>query len=245
LWAEIEQIRPEIQKMRDDLAALRAPVTDEATDGDTDEAAGADAGATEGGDGEEAAADGEAAAAPMTEEERQAKIAELEAKIADASEDFYGKIVEFINKSGIVEGEEMTTEQKRAFEWKANEDIAISQEYIDKGGDYSRAIDILSNALMNDSDNAALQAAKADAERLQYMDEERFSQVKKGMTRDEVLAILGNTHHNNKREYEDGTLGWFYKKDGGGAAGVFFREKRGEFVVATMDFNAAKAAGDE
>jgi outer membrane protein assembly factor BamE (lipoprotein component of BamABCDE complex) len=94
---------------------------------------------------------------------------------------------------------------------------------------------------MADPDSQKLLDAKADAERLQYMDEERFSQVKKGMTQDEVRSLLGTANARNIREYaEDNTVGWFYRREDHGAAGVFFKEKQGVWTAVVVDFNALK-----
>ena len=84
------------------------------------------------------------------------------------------------------------------------------------------------------------------------MTEERFAQVKKKMTRDEVREILGQVMLSNLREYpERGVIGWFYRKEDGGAAAVYFREKRkgdDNWVVYDTNFNAVKQQvieGDE
>ena len=72
---------------------------------------------------------------------------------------------------------------------------------------------------------------RADLEDMRYVTEERFAELKKGMTPNEVRAILGPVNLRNVRDFEDGiTTGWFYLKDpevtgdAKAAAGIFFRK---------------------
>lgn len=228
LWTEVQQMHEGLAAKRAELDEAAAQL-EAAAESTADDAAAA---------AEDAAAEG-AEAAP-TAEELEAKIAQLEDQAIKQAEAFTGKVIEYINSSGIVEGQPLTPEQRQAFDWKAEEDIRIAQEYIDKGGEYSRAIDIYNASLMSDPENQALLDAKAEAESLQYMTEERFAAVKKGMSQDEVQDLLGTANTRNIREYEDGTIGWFYVREEGGAAGVFFKEKKGNMTVTLADFNAAK-----
>lgn len=228
LWTETQQLQAEVAKGRAEIADLKSQLQ-AATSAAADEAEPA---------AEDAAEGTEAAPSP---EELQAKLDQLKSATTTKAEAFYQKVIEYINESGIIEGQPRTPEQSQAFDWKAEEDIRIAAEYIDMGGDYSRAIDIYNGSLMADPENQKLLEAKAEAERLQYMDEERFSQVKKGMTQDEVQALLGTVNRRNVREYEkDNTVGWFYRREDGGAAGVFFKEKKGVWTAVVVDYNAAK-----
>lgn len=191
--------------------------------------------------------EGEEAGEAKTPEQIEAEMAEIQGRFAEDTDALYGKIIEYINNSGLVEGAERSPEQQQAFDLKADIDIGYAQEYIDKGGDYKRAIDIYMQALMSDEGNAKLLAAKAEAETLRYMTEERFSAVKKGMTQDEIQAALGTVKNTNVRDFANkGRVGWFYPKDpanGGGAAGVYFKEKKkgsGNWIVEVTDFDAVK-----
>ena len=146
----------------------------------------------------------------------------------------------------MYEGEPLTEVQRAAFDMKGDEDILIAQEYIDAAGDYQRAIDIYIQSLAFDPDNEKIQAAKAEAETLRYMTEERFGAVDKGMTEAEVQAALGTPMRMNVREFEEGLLGWFYPKEAPNtAAGVFFQEKDGAMEVYKVDFNAVEAPTEE
>jgi hypothetical protein len=227
----VQQLKGTLDAKRAELASAREALA----------AASAD-------DAEGETAEGEATPA----ETAQAKVDSLQAEVASLSDQVYGKLIEFINSAGLVEGQPLTPEQRGAFDLKAEMDIAIAQEYIDRGGDYQRAINIYDTALASDKDNAKLLAARAEAERLQHMDEARFSQVKKGMSQEEVRALLGTVKSTNVREFnEKDRLGWFYRKQDGGAAGVYFKRKKDggdTWIVETADFNAVKppsAGGSE
>lgn len=237
IWSEVTQ-------MQEDLAATRAELAETRTQlaaADEEAAEGAEVATDEGAE--------EGAEAAPTAEELEARIAELEDQAVSQAEEFTGKVIEYINGSGLVEGQPRTPEQSQAFDWKAEEDIRIAQEYIDKGGDYSRAIDIYNASLMSDPENQLLLDAKAKAEELQYMTEERFAAVEKGMSQDEVRAAIGTAHNRNRRDYEDeNMIGWFYPRnpaEGGGAAGVFFKQKNDEWRVNLADFDAVKPRATE
>ena len=137
----------------------------------------------------------EAAAEPMTAEEIQTKIEQLDAALTTKSDDFGMHLVEFINADPVYQGEEPSERQNAAFHLKSAEDIILGQEYIDMGGDYKRAIEIFESALLIDGDNPDLIAAleKANADR--YMTEERFAQVTVGMGQEQVLALRGQVFH--------------------------------------------------
>ena len=237
LWSDIEARRKAIDDQKAEVESLNAKLDAEPAEGEAAPAEGESA------EGEGAEGESE------TPEQLEAKIADLQSDITSNTDDLYGKIIEYINTSGLVEGAELTPEQRRAFDWKADIDMDYAQEYIDKGGDYKKAIDIYDQALMSDEGNAKLLAAKELAQNLRYMDEERFAKVKKGMSQDEVQELLGTVKNTNVRDFaEKGRLGWFYPKDpeaGGGAAGVYFKKKREEWVVEITDFDAVKGQAEQ
>ncbi|MEM1202056.1 MAG: hypothetical protein AAGN66_02380 [Acidobacteriota bacterium] len=227
IWAFLEKTRPELDTKREELKALHERLSgDPSADGATAEGEGEDA-------------EGESAETP---EEIQTQIDALKQEVTTLADAFYGKLAEYLNSQGMVEGAPLTTEQRQAFDWKAQEDILLAQEYITEGGDYKRAIDIYDQSLMSDEGNELLLAAKAEAERLRYMDEERFGQVKKKMTQAEIRALLGTPKNTNIREFpEKSTVGWFYPKEDRGAAGVYFKETKkdeGNWVVTVFDYDA-------
>ena len=121
-------------------------------------------------------------------------------------------------------------------------DIELVAEYIVKGGDYRRAIDILQVALQLDPDNAAIQAAVEEARANRYMSEERFAQAKKGMTEEEVRNALGQVNLRNIRQFEErGVVAWFYATaEGGPAAAVWFQadKKSGKLKAYQLKYDA-------
>ena len=245
LWNEIQQQKDKLDAERAELEQLEQQLIEAESAGDED-AAGEEAETTEEGDA------AEPTEPAMTPEEIQAKIDDLRSTITSDTDALYGKVVETINNSGLVEGAELTPEQRQAFDMKAEIDIIYAQEYIDEGGDYQRAIDIYGQALRSDPTNEKLLVARSEAERLQHMDEERFALVKKGMTQGEVRQVLGTVKNTNVREFtEQSRIGWFYRKEDGGAAGVYFKEKSkgsDDWVVEVFDFDAIKppsAGGEE
>lgn len=226
-WAAIEQLKAELDAQRAELRALGDQMADAASETaeDVEESA------------EDAAAD------------LEAKAEELQQDIDTKSEELTAKLIEFINAQNIVEGEELTEKQTAAIRLKSDEEIVIAQEYIDKAGDYTRAIDIYQTALVYDPDNEKLKAALAQAQENRFMTKERFGQVKKKMTQAEVRELLGQVKTSLNREYEqDDAVAWFYEKEEGGAAGVFFRESRkgrGDWAVYHTDFDAIKPKAED
>lgn len=171
--------------------------------------------------------------------ELEQQIATQEAEIAELSEAFYGNLVEFLNADPPIEGEPMTAEQEAALRMKSGEDLLIGREYIERGGDYARALDIYQAALAADPSNADLTAAIEDAESMRYVTQERFDQVEKGMSRAEVREILGPVNLRNVRDYEDrGVLLWVYPKNAEKeAAGIYFRKKGERYEVYRLEYD--------
>ncbi len=168
------------------------------------------------------------------------RLSTLEGEVAKLTEEFQGQVIDFINSQDLYEGQELTEAQQAAFDMKAQEDILVAQEYIDKAGNYQKAIDIFTTSLLTDPDSELLREAKARAEELRYMTEERFAAVKKGMSEAEVRDALGTPQPMNVREYEDrGVTAWFYPRtERKAAAGIFFRRRGGELEVYAADFGA-------
>ncbi len=78
------------------------------------------------------------------------------------------------------------------------------------------------------------------------MTEERFAQVRKGMTEQDVRAILGQVNLRNIRPYpERKVTAWFYPTaEDGAAAAVWFRMgKNDQLVVYDSKFEAVEGHG--
>lgn len=240
-WAGLQQAKADLDAKRQELSELKAMIAG----GMPEEEGEADGG------GEEAPAEGEGGAKgeggaegevedTMTPEE---KLATLQEAVDTGAGEFIGRLADFLNSQDLYEGQELTEVQRAAFDMKASEDVLVAQEYIDKAGNYQKAIDIYTSSLLADPTSEILLEAKAKAEDLRYMTEERFATVKKKMTQDEVRDLLGTPKPVNVREYEDrGIIAWFYpKEDRGRAAGVYFRERKDVWTVYNLDYDAVKA----
>ncbi len=232
-WAWLEQAKAEIDGKRSELAELRAPASGESSG---EESAGTEAE----GAGEEGAEE------PPSPEELAAQADALQEEIYGLADAFGARLVQFINEQNISVGSERTEIQNQAFRMQSDENIEMAREYIEKGGEYQRAIDIYNQALISDPDNEKLLAAKAEAEERRYITEERLGEVKKNMTEDEVRGLLGTPKTQNVREFDGGVIGWFYpKEEPNTAAAVFFRERKGVLKVYKTDFEAVKSATSE
>ncbi|MEM7515788.1 MAG: hypothetical protein AAF368_02540, partial [Planctomycetota bacterium] len=68
-------------------------------------------------------------------------------------------------------------------------------------------------------------------------------------TQAEVRGLLGTVKNTNVREFtEQNRIGWFYRKEDGGAGGVYFREKTegsDDWIVEISDFDAIKPPSTE
>lgn len=226
-WAEIQAMGQQLDQARQELAALRQP-----------------AAAAEGEQGGEAAGEGEQPAA----EDRSQQIEAAQAEVDQLTEQFNERLVTFINENPPLQGEPLTERQQAAIRMKSDEDMVLAQEYIDRGGDYRRAIKIYTDALTADPDNEDLQKALVGAEAMRFMTEERFARAEKGMNRDRVREALGQPNLRNVREFpEDKVVAWYYPKDErGAAAAVWFRaNKSGEMVVYQLQFDAVEPGGDQ
>jgi len=236
---ELQQQHEALGQKRAQLKAARTRLAEQA----------AEDGAPEEGAAESAEEGGEVEGAEpgMTPEELEAEAQRLEGEIEEEAEAFYQALAEFINDDvPILRGEPMSEVQTAAVRMKSAEEMVMAREYIEKGGDYKRAISIYQQALVADPDNPELQAALEEAEALRFMTEERLSQVRKGMTEDEVRELLGTPIPHYVREYDEGVIAWLYPaNEQGGAAVVWFRPRRGQLEVYKTDFNAEPPQTDE
>jgi tetratricopeptide (TPR) repeat protein len=156
------------------------------------------------------------------------------------SDEFNRRLVAFLNADPPVQGEPLTRRQLEALRMKSDEDIHLARTFIEQGGDYERAIDIYKQALVVDPANSRLREELGRAQARRYMTREAFVQVQKGMDQDAVRRLLGQPNLNNVHAYPDkGVVGWFYRKDGtGAAAAVWFHKEDGRFTVYLADFDA-------
>lgn len=184
----------------------------------------------------------EAAGEDVTEEalaEMEAQRATLVEEVNTLADDVNAQATELINQAGLVAGEEPQGAVREAILTKQREDMLLAKEYIDKGGDYARAIQILEQTSTLPVDSPDLAAALEEARANQYMDQDRFSQVRNGMSAEEVRAILGTVNPRNRKEYPERDVeAWFYRKDEG-IAGVYFHVDDDELSVYRTEFDVS------
>ena len=166
------------------------------------------------------------------------ELVRLRAQVDDLTEELNRRLVEYINAHAASEGETPGDRQLEAIRMKSDEDILLAREYIRQAGDYRRAIEIYETALAADPDNPKLKTELESARARRYVTQERFAQLKEGMTLEEVRNRLGPPNLQDIREYpERGVTAWFYPKDASGAAAaVWFREGQ----AYQLDFNAIR-----
>lgn len=179
--------------------------------------------------------------------ELQARVDTLKGELDTLAQEFGAQVADFINSQEIEVGAPLTEIQQQALHFNSDEAIANAGDFIDNAGDWQRAIDIYEGALEADPSYSKLKEAIAFAEQMRHMTKERFDLAKKKMTQNEVRKVLGPVKLSNIREFpEKHVLGWFYPKEDGGAAGVYFRERtkdQGNWEAYELDFDAVKPVG--
>ncbi len=192
------------------------------------------------------------ATAPGEGEDAEALAAQADAldeEVGADGEAFLQKLVNYINEAEWELGGEMNEEQTAAFAMMSGEQMYLAQEYVVKGGDYRRAVEILEAARKNDPDNPDLAARIAEYQDARYVTIERLAEVKRGMTEAEVEGVLGKVFHSYVRNFPDrDVFAWFYPKDpeqhgAGAAVGVFFNES--DRKVYRTDPNAVEGKDEE
>ncbi|HEV2845786.1 MAG TPA: tetratricopeptide repeat protein, partial [Thermoanaerobaculia bacterium] len=121
---------------------------------------------------QDSASDAEWAWLEKTRQDLDQRRARLTAGAADAafaketealSRNFYRRLVELINADPPVQGEPLSERQKAAIRMRSDEEIRLAREFIERGGDYQRAIEIYREALAVDPDNPRLREELARA----------------------------------------------------------------------------------
>ena len=158
---------------------------------------------------------------------------ESSATSSDAAfEEVQGLIADLLNV-GINEYPD-SNETARALMMYADEAILVADDMVLKSGDFKKAIDHLSTAegyfeAADLTPYHPLVAKIAELDDWRFITTERFDQVKKGMTKEEVVATVGQVYFRNIQESkEKGVESWLYKKREGGAAAFYFKIKTGK-----------------
>jgi len=174
----------------------------------------------------------------------QSQIDAAKAEVDKMADALGTNLVAYINAGAPEVGAPMPADEQEAIRMKSAEDMIIAKEFIDQSGDYRKAIDIYNASLQIDPNNADLKAALADAQVRRYMTSDRFAQIQKGMTEQQVVNLIGRPYYRNVRDYpEKKVTAWFYpKNEDGEAAGVFFNSEKKN--VYSTNFNAVKRSSE-
>lgn len=162
-------------------------------------------------------------------EELTARVESAAAESESAFEGVQGMVADLLNV-GINDYPE-SPETADALMIYADEAIFVAEDMVVKSGDYKKAIDHLGNAegYFQAAGLSSYHPLIAKIEQLddwRFVTQERFDQVKKGMTKEEVVALVGQVYYRNVQESPDkGVETWLYKKREGGAAGFYFKIK--------------------
>jgi hypothetical protein len=169
-----------------------------------------------------------------------ARVARTEQEIAKRSDAFGNRLVWFLGELAVPAGEPAPRELQQAIRLKSDEDLEVGAEWIERGGDYRRAIEIYEMQRRLDPGYERLAQALAEARAMRFVTAERFARVDRGMTRADVRAALGPVNLRMIRSFpERGVEAWLYPKQGGGTAAVFFRRdpSRRALVVYNTNFD--------
>lgn len=169
--------------------------------------------------------------------EEQARKQELEQQLKATQTQFdeaftadQAALSEFLTQTLNDEQLRQAEETKKALQLYAEEAVRNAQDFIDQSGDYRRAIELLQNAEqyfefaglpVPDEMQQALESAKT----MRYLTKERFEQVKRGMSPEDVKLITGTPYYMNIRESESGgrkVTSWLFNRADGGVAAIHF-----------------------
>jgi hypothetical protein len=175
-------------------------------------------------------------------EELPAQIEELTAAQDTTFEELQANLAEYLNVA-LNEFPD-SPDTARALEIYSEEAIIVANDIVQKSGDYKKAIDHLASAenLFEQTGMAVYQPLVDEIAKLddwRFITQERFDSVKKDMTKEEVMAVVGVPYYQNiKVDEKRGVEMWLYRKREGGAAAVSFRTKTDK--VYHMNFDAVK-----
>lgn len=132
----------------------------------------------------------------------------------------------------------------------SDEAILIARDTVLKAGDYKKATEQLGSAVSYYESLSLpvypkLAETLAELEDMRFITQERFDEVKKNMTMDEVKEIVGVPYYQNIQVDEKrGVETWLYRKTEGGAAAIYFRIKTGKSYDKKWDAVKTKVVTD-
>ena len=168
-----------------------------------------------------------------------ARIDELATARDAAFETVQNQLAEFLNVA--LNNFPQAPETARALEIYSREGLLTAADTVLKSGDYSKAIDQLRSIQsyyesVDLEPYPELEATIASYDDWRYITQERFDEVKKGMTKDEVRAIAGIPYYRNIQVDEQrGVETWLYRKRDGGAAAFYFKTNNDKVYATKFD----------
>jgi hypothetical protein len=178
----------------------------------------------------------------------QSRLESADSEVEAAFEQVQSQLADLLNV-GINEYPD-SPETAAALVMYSDEAILVARDMVDKAGDYKKAIDHLSNAesyfeAAGLTPYHPLVAEIQELDSWRFITKERFDQVKKGMSKDEVTELVGKVYYRNVQESPSkGVETWLYKKREGGAAAFYFKIKTGKVYDKNFDAVSTSVAND-
>jgi outer membrane murein-binding lipoprotein Lpp len=173
-------------------------------------------------------------------EELTAKLPELQESIDTGYNDVQEKLADylFLALNDFPEAPE-TQEGLRIY---ADEAIFNAEDTVTKSGNYNKGMETMITAkeyyvAIGLEPLPMLVDKIAEYEDWRFITKERFDQVKRNMTPDEVKEVVGVPYYKNIRENPNKTITWIYGRREGGAAAITFNTKG---KVYHTNFDAVK-----
>lgn len=172
---------------------------------------------------------------PASRKDQIQTLLEVQKKIEPTYLQFIDKLKEYLDRTG----------DPRAASLYANEGVRLGDNYMYVLSRYDRAIAMYESALAVDPQNEAARQRLSIAQGRRFVALEAFSQVRTGMSENEVRRLVGIPREDwIKQVTQRGRIYavWIYPKRDGGASAVYFDNG----VVYHTNWNAAaprRAAG--
>ncbi len=175
-------------------------------------------------------------------EELPARIEELSATRDQAFEALQATLADFLNVALNEFPQDPAT--VKGLNIYSDEAILIAEEIVVKAGDYKKAIQQMDSAAsyydsLEIPVYLPLEEKIAEFQEMRYINQERFDQVAKNMTKEEVKETVGPPYYQNIQiDEKRGVETWLYRKREGGAAAIYFKTRTGK--VYDKSFEAIK-----
>jgi outer membrane murein-binding lipoprotein Lpp len=172
-------------------------------------------------------------------EELTAKLPELQEGIDAGYNDVQEKLADFLYVA--LNDFPAAPETQEGLRIYAEEAIFNAEDTVMKSGNYKKGIETMLNAkeyyeAIGLEPLAALVDKIAEYDDWRFITNERFDQVNRGMTPEEVKEVIGVPYYKNIRENPNKTITWIYQRREGGAAAITFNKGK----VYHTKFDAVK-----